>query len=105
MTPNEVLFYHSTPDKVMPIYYLWRAVWRFVFDENGCPPHHRSEVEKEIMKWNNIVQYQKKIRYEKFGPNWQNSNPVGQKGNPIDEIEFQVGMMCKTLVEKESGEK
>jgi hypothetical protein len=102
-TPNEILFKQASPDKVMPIFYLWRAVWRFVFDEKTCPFNHRSEIEREIIKWNDIVQYQKRIRHEKYGPTESDKEPVGKKGNIIDELEYQVGMMCKILVENEEG--
>lgn len=104
MTPNELLIMQCRPDKVMPIFQLWRAVWRWVFDEINCPLRHRQEVEKEILKWDNIVKTQKRIRLQKYGPQAVGVNlPTGTKGNPIDELEYQVGMMCKTLVDNENG--
>ena len=103
MTPNEILLKQCRPDNVMPIYFLWRAIWRWVFDEISCPFNHRSEIEKEIIKWNQIVQYQKKIRSEQYGQTESDVLAVGTKGNLIDELEYQIGMMCKTLVENEEG--
>jgi hypothetical protein len=102
-TPNEMLFAQASPDKVMPIIYLWRAIFKYIFDKDHCAFNHRQEIEKEILKWDKIVKFQQKIRHEKYGPTDSDKNPVGQKGNVIDEIEYQVGMMCKTLVDNENG--
>ena len=102
-TPNDVLFRQASPDKVMPIYNLWRAVCRWFYDEDHCPLGFRSEIEKEICKWDAIIKYQKKIRLESFGPQWQNNNPVGQKGNVIDELEYQIGKMCQWIVFSDTG--
>ena len=101
MTPDELLAFSGA--KRIPVYFLWRAIWRWVFDEFRCPYSHRSEIEKEILAWNNIITEQKRIRLEKFGPQWQTTAPVGEKGNHIDELEYQIGMMCKVLVENEAG--
>lgn len=102
-TPNEMLFSDASPDKVMPIALLWRAVWRWVFDEFKCPLGFRKDIESEILKWNKIITFQKRLRKDKYGPTESDSNPVGQKGNVIDELEHQIGMMCKTLVDNEEG--
>lgn len=99
-TPNEILFEQASPDKVMPIIYLWRGIWKYVFDINHCIFNHRQELEKEIMKWNEIIRFQKSIRRKHKE---EDLNPVGQKGNVIDELEYQIGMMCKTLVDNEKG--
>ena len=101
-TPNELLFYQASPDKVIPIALLWRAIWRWVFDETHCPFDHRKTIEENIVKWDKIIKFQKRIRSR--GPLESDSNPVGQKGNVIDELEYQIGMMCKTLVDNEKGD-
>ena len=100
-TPNEMLFSDASPDKVMPIALLWRACWRWVFDEFKCPMGFRKDIESEILKWNKIITFQKRIRNR--GPTESDSNPTGQKGNVIDELDYQIGMMCKTLVDNEEG--
>lgn len=98
MTPNELLFIQASPDKVMPIFYLWRSVCRFFYDEEHCPLGFRQEVEKDILKWNKIIQYQNKIRYEAHG-----QKSIGQDGNVIDELQRQIGRMCQWIRYKETG--
>jgi len=87
----------------MPIHYLWRAVWRFIFDEYSCGLNHQSEMQNEILKWNQVVQYQKKIRVESFGPNANGTEQVGKNGNIIDEIEYNIMAMSSFLVKNEFG--
>ena len=99
-TPNEILFEQASPDKVMPVIYLWRAIWKYIFDINHCAFDHRQEIEKEILKWNEIIRFQKSIR--RVHPD-SDKQPIGQKGNVIDELEYQIGMMCKHLVDNEQG--
>ena len=95
-----MLFAQASPDKVMPIIYLWRAIWKYIFDIDHCSLDHRQQIEKEVLKWDGIIRFQKKIR--RPHPESEN-NPVGQKGNVIDELEYQIGMMAKTLVDNEQG--
>ena len=104
-TPNEMLFSDASPDKVMPIALLWRAIWRWTFDEFKCPLGFRKDIESEILKWNKIITFQKRLRNDKHGAKWDSgfTEEVGKKGNVIDELEYQVGMMCKTLVDNEEG--
>lgn len=102
-TPNEMLFSQASPDKVMPIVMIWRGIWKWVFDEMRCSLDHRKTLEEEILKWNDIVTFQKRLRLTKYGPTESDKNPVGQKGNIIDELEHQVGLMSKVLVDNEQG--
>ena len=102
-TPNELLFSQASPDKVMPVVLIWRGIWKWIFDERNCSFDHRKILEEEILKWNKIITFQKRLRKDKYGPTERDSNPTGQKGNVIDELEYQVGMMCKTLVDNEEG--
>jgi len=102
-TPNELLFSQASPDKVMPVVLIWRGIWKWIFDERNCSFDHRKILEEEILKWNKIITFQKRLRKDKYGPTESDSNPTGQKGNVIDELAYQVGMMCKTLVDNEEG--
>ena len=91
-TFNELLFEQASPDKVMPIAYLWRAVCRWFYDEKHCPPTFRLEFEKEIIKWNKILSFQDKIRFESTG-----QHAIGQEGNIIDELNKQIGRMSQWI--------
>lgn len=55
------------------------------------------------MKWNNVVQHQKKIRTEMWGEKAGFSEQVGKNGNIIDEIEYNIQAMCHFLVKNENG--
>ena len=99
---NDVLNYQIA-DR-MPLFNLWRAVWRYVYDKKNCPLLFYKELEKEILKWNAIVQYQKKIKFERFGKQEGDNKPVGLKGDFVDEIEFQIGRMCQVLRWDETNE-
>lgn len=103
MTPNDVLNYQIA-DR-MPLYFLWRAVWKLFYDRDNCKFGHQSKIEEEITKWNSIVKYQKKIVFEKYGPQPEIDNkPLGTKGTFVDEMEFQLCRMCQVLVYGETGE-
>jgi hypothetical protein len=102
-TPNEMLFAQASPDKVMPVVLIWRGIWKWIFDERSCSLDHRKILEEEILKWNDIIIFQKRLRLTKYGPTESDSNPTGQKGNVIDELDYQIRMMCKTLVDNEEG--
>jgi len=95
-------FKHDSKDR-MPLPLLWRAVWRFIFDEFSCGLNHQIEMQKEILKWHQVVQYQKKIRTESFGPGAVGLNEVGKNGNIIDEIEYNIMAMSHFLVKNEHG--
>ena len=87
----------------MPIWYLWRAVWRFIFDEYSCGVNHQMEMQSEILKWKAVVDYQKKIRIEKYGAEAGFSLECGKNGNIIDEIEYNIMAMSNFLVKNEFG--
>jgi hypothetical protein len=87
----------------MPIWFLWRGIWRFIFDEISCGINHQRIINDEIMKWNNVVQYQKKIRTESYGPEAVGTLEPGKNGNYIDEIEYNIQRMAHFLVKNEHG--
>jgi hypothetical protein len=86
-----------------PIHLLWRDCWKWIFDEFSCSLAHQQILENEIVKWNEVVQYQKKIRTERFGEGAGFSQQVGKNGNVIDEIEYNIQAMCHFLVKNEHG--
>ena len=95
MTPYEEYFSYCV-DR-MPIYNLWRAAIRFVYDKNSCAFYHEAEMYKEINEWNKIIEHQKKIRYEAYGKTESDFAPEGRKGNVIDETAFQISQIKEML--------
>ena len=87
-----------------PIHLLWRDVWKFIFEEFSCGLAHQQIMQNEIIKWNEVVQYQKKIRTEIFGDKAGFSEQVGKNGNIIDEIEYNIMAMSHFLVKNEYGQ-
>lgn len=102
ISPNEQFQKDITNRK--PIAILWRDVWRWIFDEINCPLAHQQIMQNEIVKWNQVVQYQKKIRTDRFGEKAGFSEQVGKNGNVIDEIEYNIQAMCHFLVKNEHGQ-
>jgi hypothetical protein len=94
LTTGDVLNYQIA-DR-MPLFYLWRAIWRFCYDRKSCAFYHEIEMKKEIHKWKSIVDYQKKIKYEKFGVK-------KETGSLVDEIERQIEIMEDVLIFFETG--
>lgn len=88
----------------MPLIDLWRLIFKFIFDKNNCGLTTKQTIETHLIKWNDLVKYQKKILTEKFGPGFDGYQPVGKKGSPLDEIEYQIGLMCSWVVREEKGE-
>lgn len=95
-------FEHDTLNR-RPIHLLWRDVWKFIFEEFSCGLAHQQIMQNEIVKWNEVVQYQKKIRTELWGEKAGFSEQVGKNGNIIDEIEYNLQAMCHFLVKNEHG--
>jgi hypothetical protein len=100
-TPNDQ-FKSDSKDR-MPIWFLWRGIWRFIFDKRSCGLNHQTIINSEIMKWYAVVQYQKKIRTEKWGPDAVGIQKVGTNGNYIDELEYNLQAMSHFLVKEENG--
>src|SRR5689334_2398443 len=88
----------------MPLVQLWRLIFKYIFDEKNCGQTTRKTIETEVLKWNNLVKYQKRVLTEKYGPGFDGYAPIGKKGSVIDEIEYQIGMMSSWLVKNENGE-
>ena len=99
-TPKEVLDFQVS--RRMPIMYMWRAIWKYFYDEKSCGTNHLKEIEKEILGWHEIVDEQKRISFERFGQKLSDKGD-GTDGNFIAEVEFQLSIMCRILVYKETG--
>src|SRR5258708_38329310 len=88
----------------MPLVDLWRLIFKFTFDKNNCAYSTKKNIEDNIIKWNDLVIFQKRILTEQFGPGFDGYQPIGQKGSVLDEIEYQIGSMSSWVVREEKGE-
>lgn len=88
----------------MPLFDLWRLIFRFTFDKKSCAFTAKQTIENHLLKWNDLIRFQKKIMTDKFGPGYDGYVAIGKKGSILDEIEYQVGLMCSWVVREEKGE-
>lgn len=91
-------------DKVrLAIVPLWRLIFQFTFDKQSCPHTARKTIEDQLLKWNGFIQINKAREAALYGQE-ASFAPVGTKGSILDEIEYQIGLMCSWVVREEQGE-
>lgn len=88
----------------LPIYHLWRLIFKYTFDKKNCSPNAHKIIEQEVLKWNKLVITQNKIKNDRFGPAIDSHISVGKKGTVLDEIEYQVGLMASWVRDEERGD-
>ncbi len=89
----------------MTIVQLWRLIFKFTFDKKNCPYNAKKTVEDQLLKWNGFIQMNKAMELDKYGIDKDTQfTPIGQKGSILDEMEYQVGMMCSWVVREEKGD-
>ena len=89
----------------MAIVPLWRLIFKFTFEKQACGHSTRKTIEDQLLKWNVFIQINKAHTLEKFGLDPEaNYAPVGKKGSILDEMEYQLGLMCSWVVREENGE-
>lgn len=88
----------------MEIRDLWRLVLRFVFAEGTCGMTVQSQIESNILNWNEFVSKFKAAKLNRFGKTESDDAPIGKKGSYIDEVECQIQAMAYLLVRNEKGE-
>lgn len=98
-----ILLKVNSPDR-MSLLDLWRLVFKYTFDKDNCGFTTKQTIETNLLKWNDLIKYQKRIMTESLGPGFDGYAPIGKKGSLIDEMEYQVGLMCSWLVREEKGE-
>lgn len=89
----------------MPIFVLWRLIFKFTFDKNNCAHTTKKTIEDQLLKWNGFIQVNKARELDTYGldPDTQYT-PVGRKGSVLDEMEYQLGLMCSWVVRDEKNE-
>lgn len=89
----------------MPIKFLWQLIFTFTFDKKSCAHVTKKIIEDQICKWNGFVQVNKVRELEKYGLDpLMVGVAVGKRGSALDEMEYQVGLMCSWVVREEKGE-
>lgn len=89
----------------MPIQVLWRLIFIFTFDKERTADCTKGIIEQQLMKWDDFIKTNKRIRQDKFKLDPQTEYaPVGKKGDILDELEYQLGNMCSWVVREENGE-
>lgn len=89
----------------MPIKYLWQLIFTFTFDKKTTGHMTKDIISQQLFKWNDFIQLNKKRRADELGIVPEMANvPVGLKGDVIDEMEYQLMLMCSWVVREEKGE-
>lgn len=89
----------------MPIKYLWQLIFIFTFQKQSCGHMTKDIIGKQLMIWHNFVEINKKRELELYGLDPQMAAiPVGKKGSVIDEMEYQLQLMCSWVVREENEE-
>lgn len=89
----------------MPIRPLWQLIFTFTFDKKSCGHMTKDIIGQQLMKWNDFVQINKKRELEMYGLDpVMAAVPVGKKGSVIDEMEYQLQLMCSWVVKEEAKE-
>ena len=89
----------------MPIKFLWQLIFTFTFDKKSTGHMTKDIIGQQLVKWNGFIQINKERRANELGIDPVMANvPVGLKGDVIDEMEYQLGLMCSWVVREEKGE-
>lgn len=84
---------------------LWRLIFKFTFDKKACAYSTKQTIETQLLKWNGFIKMNKAMEADKFGINPSTEFvAVGKKGSILDEMEYQIGMMCSWVVREENGD-
>lgn len=89
----------------MPIKFLWQLIFTYTFDKKSTGHMTKDIIGMQLTKWNGFIEINKAYRAEKLGIDEDMAHvPVGLKGDAIDEMEYQLQMMCSWVVREEKGE-
>ncbi len=88
----------------IPIKYMWQLIYTFTFDKKSTGHMTKDIIGKQIVKWMEFVEINKKRECELYGldPNL-NKISLGLKGSVLDEMEYQVVLMADWVVKEEQG--
>jgi hypothetical protein len=90
-------------NELIPLPVLLRLVLRQVYDKKSMGFYDREKMENGIEAWFKYITTEKKKIINKFGIEAEGFAPVGKKGTPLDEQEFQIMGMAWLLREDEEG--
>lgn len=89
----------------MPIKYLWQLIFIYTFAKETTGHMTKDVIGKQLMKWNEFIDINEKRELEMYGldPNTA-LIPIGKKGSVLDEMKYQLMLMCSWVVREEKGE-
>jgi hypothetical protein len=89
----------------MPIRFLWQLIFTFTFDKKSCAHCTKKIIGEQLCKWNGFILINKQRELDKYGLDPLMAGvAIGHKGSALDEMEYQLGLMCSWVVREEKGE-
>ena len=89
----------------MPIKPLWQLIFTFTFAKSSCGHMTKDIIVQQLCKWNGFIQINKARELDMYGLDpTMAAVPVGKKGSALDEMEYQLQLMCSWVVREEKGE-
>jgi inner membrane protein involved in colicin E2 resistance len=89
----------------MPLKHLWQLIFTFTFDKKSCGHMTKDVIGRQLMKWHDFIEINKKRELEAYGLDPEMSLvPIGKKGSVLDEMEYQLQLMSSWVVREEAGE-
>lgn len=89
----------------IPIKYLWQLIFTYTFDKKSTGHMTKQTISKQLCKWNGFIEINKARELEQYGLDPEMASvPIGRKGSVLDEMEYQLQLMCSWVVKEEKGE-
>lgn len=89
----------------MPIKFLWQLIFIFTFEKEKTGHMTKDVIGQQLMKWNEFIDINERRELEMYGLDPDTALiPIGKKGSVLDEMKYQLMLMCSWVVREEKGE-